>query len=221
MKTLFSRTAILLGFSVIIVSCDRNSAETVYEDKAFTEVTGYSARSSSASKVLTYSTTPLDYSVISDVASHLHRNYSDKDNLDNVVNDVTFLNLTSPLVTKGRAIHQEIMAQIENTEEWNSLPEEDKNIITNFSDDSYATLALFYSFGSDINMTFAKPNPQIMSCIGVALGVVALYDLVVNTAALGTVQTAIGALKLIGRRYLGWIGVAVMIWEFGSCMNGN
>lgn len=129
--------------------------------------------------------------------------------------------MVNPLVLKGKEIHNEILGKIKNTDEWESLSYEDKDLIINFTDDSYATLALVYSYTANANSSLAKPNPQIMSCIGVALGVVPLYDLVLNTAALGTVQTAIGALKLIGRRYLGWIGVAVMIWEFGSCMNDD
>lgn len=53
-----------------------------------------------------------------------------------------------------------------------------------------------------------------------AVGVSAIYDLISNTAALGTVETTIGALKLIGRRYLGWIGVGLMVMDFADCYYG-
>ena len=217
MKTLFSRTVILLGFSLMMASCDRDSTQFVNEDKTLTGIANYSAKS--APEFLTFNTSPLDYSELTALSIHLYQNYN-RENLDNVVNDTTFLSLVSPLVTKGRAIHKEIMLQIENTEEWQTLPDEDKSAIKNLSDDSYAVLALLYSFGSEVDMVVArrKPDPQIMSCIGVAFGVVALRVLVLNTQALTTVETTIKALRLIGRRYLGWIGVAVMIWEFSSCM---
>jgi len=34
------------------------------------------------------------------------------------------------------------------------------------------------------------------------------------------VQTTVAALKLIGRRYLGWVGVALMVYDFLDCYNG-
>lgn len=80
--------------------------------------------------------------------------------------------MVNPLVLKGKEIHNEILGKIKNTDEWESLSYEDKDLIINFTDDSYATLALVYSYTANANSSLAKPNPQIMSCIGVALGVV-------------------------------------------------
>lgn len=65
---------------------------------------------------------------------------------------------------------------------------------------------------------FSMPNPRIRNCLGVALGIVGFRDLLLNTRKLGSVTTAIRALKLIGRRYLGWIGVALMVYDFVDCM---
>ncbi len=126
MKTLFSRAVILLGFSLVMASCDRDSTQFVNEDKTLTGIANYSAKS--APEFLTFNTSPLEYSELTTLSSHLYQNYN-KENLGNVVNDTTFLSLVSPLVTKGRAIHKEIMVQIENTEEWKTLPDEDKSVI--------------------------------------------------------------------------------------------
>lgn len=63
-------------------------------------------------------------------------------------------------------------------------------------------------------------DPTIRSCLSTAVGITAIYDLVLNTSALGAVETTIGALRLIGRRYLGWIGVGLMIMDFADCYYG-
>jgi len=62
-------------------------------------------------------------------------------------------------------------------------------------------------------------DPRIRNCVSTALGIGAIRDLVMNTAALGTVETTMAAIRLIGRRYIGWIGVAWMVMDFVDCMN--
>ena len=57
-----------------------------------------------------------------------------------------------------------------------------------------------------------------MNCLGAALGLHEIYGVIQNIAQLGTAQGAVRVLKLLGRRYLGWIGVAVAVYSFGNCM---
>lgn len=72
-----------------------------------------------------------------------------------------------------------------------------------------------------INVANAEePDPTVRACLATAVGIAGIYDLVKNTASLGTVQTTVRALKLIGRRYLGWVGVALMIYDFTDCYYG-
>lgn len=71
--------------------------------------------------------------------------------------------------------------------------------------------------------TFASKG-DAWSCIGAGLGITGIYDLIQNTrslAAFGEAATRKQLLRLVaklGRRFLGWIGVAVFIHDFGNCM---
>lgn len=65
---------------------------------------------------------------------------------------------------------------------------------------------------------------EILDCLAVAVGVNGLKDLVINTKTLATFEaaTAKQMLRLVGKigsRYLGWVGVAIMVRDFANCMN--
>jgi hypothetical protein len=56
------------------------------------------------------------------------------------------------------------------------------------------------------------------NCASYALGIRGIRSLDTNTLALGTVETMIGALKLIGKRYQGYIGIALMMYDFTAVL---
>ena len=60
---------------------------------------------------------------------------------------------------------------------------------------------------------------RVISCISAALGLTIIDGLISNTATLMTVQGVTELLTTLGKRYLGWIGVGVAVYEFGSCMD--
>ncbi len=60
---------------------------------------------------------------------------------------------------------------------------------------------------------------RVLHCIAAALGLNIIDDLISNTAALMTVQGTTQLLKTLGKRYLGWIGVGIAVYEFGNCMD--
>lgn len=62
------------------------------------------------------------------------------------------------------------------------------------------------------------PTDVIIDCISAALGIVEIAALIENTAALFTVEGALAALKLIGKRYVGWIALGFAVYSFGECM---
>lgn len=74
------------------------------------------------------------------------------------------------------------------------------------------------------NYSTLASKGDVLSCFGVALGVVGIYDLIQNTSSLATfgeAATRKEMLRLVGklgRRFLGWIGVAILIKDFGDCM---
>lgn len=74
-------------------------------------------------------------------------------------------------------------------------------------------LTISYDSESDYDMN------KIMNCLGAALGVNEVRGLIHNTAELMTVEGTKRAVKLILKRYIGWAGVAVGVYSFGSCMD--
>lgn len=77
------------------------------------------------------------------------------------------------------------------------------------------------------NNTYSKSalKGDVYSCLAVATGIAGIYDLIQNTkslAAFGEVATRKQALRLVGklgRRALGWVGVILLVNDFGNCMN--
>lgn len=77
--------------------------------------------------------------------------------------------------------------------------------------------------------TYGWSYDQIMNCLGAALGINEINSLIKNTKELmnlgvnsGEIASELAwkAAKLIIRRYIGWLGVAVAIYSFGNYMNG-
>lgn len=135
-----------------------------------------------------------------------------------------------PVQNQGQAIHQEILNHIIGTPEWNALSAEDKFAIINYDDKQYAQLALVFTEDVDSlsSIVVGRLDPRIRTCVSTALGLGALYSLYQNTMALGafsvagatmTTAEAISLVGLIGKRYLGWIGVAWMVMDFVDCWN--
>lgn len=140
----------------------------------------------------------------------------------------------APLIQNGKAIHAEMLQQIQNSPEWQLLTEEEKLEITDFEDGNYAQLALSLNDGQGLVLPTLdagvqtidpalaqqfKPVDAIRSCVAVALGISSIQALITNTTSLMTAQSAIQILKIVGKRYLSYIGVAWMIWDFTSCIS--
>ncbi len=111
-----------------------------------------------------------------------------------------------------------------NSPEWQLESEEDKQAMLNFTDDSqFCDLALIYSttqVSSIEDITAARISTDIIKdCVGLAIGVDAIKGLISNTTALMTVQGTIQILKTIGKRYLSYLGIAWMIWDFVDCIS--
>lgn len=89
-----------------------------------------------------------------------------------------------------------------------------------------AMLILDIEKNKQISSTYSKSlyEKDVYSCLAVATGIAGIYDLIKNTSSLASfseVATRKQALKLIGklgRRALGWVGVALLINDFGNCM---
>jgi hypothetical protein len=124
--------------------------------------------------------------------------------------ELQIIDIMEPLVNNGQQIQQELILAVANTREWEALGENGQSELVNMSSQQLASLALLYSA---VNLEDA-----IHDCVGLALGVAGLNGLIRNIATGPTVSSAIGILKWFGKRYLSYVGIAWMVWDFTSCM---
>jgi hypothetical protein len=125
----------------------------------------------------------------------------------------------SPLVDNGRLLHSKIIGALEKSDEFSRLAQAEKSRMYQFDEVQFAELSFLMSQAQNGNRN-VNIDPQVMACLGVASGVVGIYDLIRNTSALGSVTSVTKALKLLGRRSLGWVGVGIMIVDFTTCYYG-
>ena len=131
--------------------------------------------------------------------------------------------ILQPLVENGRQIYNDIISKVDLFNPEFGLTQDDINEINNPDDKELAQLALIYSALQvrdqlDMQARIQWDTDTVMNCLGAALGIHEIYGLIQNTAQLATAQGAIRVLKLLVRRYIGWVGVAVAVYSFGNCM---
>lgn len=120
----------------------------------------------------------------------------------------------TPLITDGKNIQNQILEQLSD-----SVSEEDIEFFQNLSDEELAALSfLVYTITpNDTNVSSRGIDTnRLLHCASVAVG----YD-AIKKLAVGEVVTAVTirqALLAIGKRYLGYIGFAIMIYEFVECV---
>lgn len=122
--------------------------------------------------------------------------------------------IAAPLIESGTQIYTDILEQLTNSREWYSLPEEDKTTIRNFSDGQLIQLALIFTSDNDPTVS----SMSFRACVGVALGLNGIKD-VINLSGLYSAKTAVQLLKTIGKRYLGYVGIVWMVWDFTDCIS--
>lgn len=177
-------------------------------------------------KTLDLSDKVLSQKVLNEVKLKITKLVNEKElNQNRAVNSlVTYSNgyeaevetILQPLIENGRILHVEMIDFVSATQEFQQLSPEEQNELLYFDNSELATLSFVLS---SENATTSMDGERIRACISVASGIAGIWELFADTAALGTARTAIGALRIIGRRYLGYWGVAMMIYEFAECMS--
>ena len=133
--------------------------------------------------------------------------------------------IITPLIENGERLYQELIGQLIKTDEWKNLSENEKSEILNLSDTQKAQLSLiFINIPSHNNSQMQKIAPILksniaVSCIASALGISAINDIISGTAGLMTVESGLQLLKVMGKRYLGYIGLAIAVYEFVECVS--
>jgi len=135
---------------------------------------------------------------------------STSQSIPSTFSELQIIDIMEPLVNNGQQIQQELILAVAGTREWEALGENGQSELVNMSSQQLASLALLYS-AIDL-------GDAIHDCVGVALGVAGLSGLIRNIATGPTVSSAIGILKWVVKRYLSYVGIAWMVWDFTSCM---
>lgn len=132
--------------------------------------------------------------------------------------------IITPLINNGEQLFSEIITQLKETKEWKELTENEKADILNMSSEQKAQLSLFFmSYSSENKSQTLKATElrksKAVSCLASALGITAINDIVSGIGALMTAEKGLQVLKIMGKRYLGYIGLAIAVYEFVDCVS--
>jgi hypothetical protein len=115
-------------------------------------------------------------------------------------------------------LYNNLVDQVVGTQEWNTLTYEEKVYILNFTPQQKAMLAVLY----DAANNSAGGDPRWVSCAAAALGFNTAYGLFVNAFKVGmSAETAVAALRFVGLKYLGYIGLAYAVYQFIECVRSS
>jgi hypothetical protein len=124
------------------------------------------------------------------------------------------IEILQPLIDNGRNLHTELISFVQNSQEWQAMTLVERNEIIHMSDEQLADLSLIYS-----GVKAQSIADAIHDCVGLALGVAGLRSIAMNLVSQPTVWATMEILKWVGKRYLGYIGVGIMLWDFADCMS--
>lgn len=66
--------------------------------------------------------------------------------------------------------------------------------------------------------TILMAESSLADCAQYALGIAAFRELILKNGALNA-DDVLKAARKLGKRALGWVGAAIMVYEFATCMN--
>lgn len=121
-----------------------------------------------------------------------------------------------------------MIEQLQGTQEWQQLTNDEKAMILNFDDKQMSELALFFTQEEvqvvALNSTtprMAMTDREVIGCALTALGIKEAYDIYQTTKQFNKIMStgnSIRLLKKIGGRFLGWVGLAWAVIEFVDCI---
>ncbi len=118
--------------------------------------------------------------------------------------------VVKPLVFKGNLLKQRLLEEYKG---------KDQEVMINSLDDvtlatSVFTISVLYKLNENVS------KERIIDCIEMAFGITTVKQLLVGgTVQLLTASTALEIVVAIGKRYLGYIGLAYVIIKFIDCID--
>ena len=209
-KNLFILSFLSLLF--IFVSCERNGNDVNIEEKKVENIKlNTSILSFDDVKVISEKLKKLNFVSASINGQRVILQLSE----DEIIKTI------QPLIDNGTQLHLELINQLEGTEEWNCLTEIEKSELINMSDTQKAEISLFYTAytSESFNQMQAISRETALHCLSAAVGLTAIDTIISGTAALMTVESAVAILKVAGKRMLGYVGLALAVYEFVECVS--
>ena len=156
------------------------------------------------------------YNIKSKMDGSTYKNCSVK--LSNLMNTINTRSLDAisdsaqiylkPFVNDGKTIQKEILSQL-------SKDSEEYKYYQSLNDEQLASLS-FLVYHIDETTDFGT-RVSFKSCLSAAIGLTAIKELSVK--GIVTATSLRRALFAVGKRYLGYIGVALMVADFYECVN--
>ena len=147
-------------------------------------------------------------------------------------NEVSCKSALAPLVESGALIRNEVLA-VANSKSYD-ISQEELSAIKEMDDATLAELAYIVGVienanNDDLevilmsNSNYQRPltTDDYVDCFSFASGfslVSGLYGYFEGTAACMTVSSAIGVCRALVGRTLGWVGVAIVVYDFTDCL---
>lgn len=116
-----------------------------------------------------------------------------------------------PLLNTGSTFRKDLIERSSDSEAINGLE--------NLNEIELMFLGML-SAASQGNNTKGKTlvTPRWVNCVASATGITAI-NTILNTGELYAASTGLQVVKAIGKRYLGYVGLAVAVYNFVECMN--
>lgn len=126
--------------------------------------------------------------------------------------------MLEPFIEDGRNLRQSLLSQIDVLGTKSGFASQDIYTIENMTDDELALFSfVIYGINQDFVNSRATLSSRALSCLEVATGISAIRG--IGVSGLVNAKTVTQVLRALGSRYLGYIGVGLMICSFADCVS--
>lgn len=126
--------------------------------------------------------------------------------------------ILKPFIADGEELRNSLMSQIILAEDKMGLMKDEVDGLASLGDDDLALLSfIVYEMGKSETKSRAAVSSQLISCLEVAVGISSIKEMWIS--GLVNAKTITQALIAQGKRYLGYVGVALVVYSFVDCVS--
>lgn len=128
------------------------------------------------------------------------------------------LQILSPFVEDGKELHKSLLEQINAAKDNMGLTPDEIKGLTALGEDELALFSfIVYEMEQSEIVSRAAVSSQLISCLAAVTGISSIKAIWVS--GLINAKTVTEVLIAQGRRYLGYVGVALMVYSFVDCIS--